>query len=87
MSSSSSRLVDNLSEGLHNCKCINCKSCLDYISTKDNQLLFKSIECSKSHKQHFNKDLIKRFENTYQFCDRDINEFILLQRKRFYPYE
>ena len=24
-----------------------------------------------------NKDLIKRFENTYEFCDRDINKFIL----------
>ena len=27
---------------------------------------------SKKHKKHFNKDLIKRFENMYEFCDRDI---------------
>ena len=33
MSSSLSSLVDNLSEVLHNYKCTNCKSCLDYIST------------------------------------------------------
>ena len=34
MSTSLSRLVDNLSEELHNNKCLNCKSCLDYIKTK-----------------------------------------------------
>ena len=31
MSSSLSSLVDNLSKGLHNDKCTDCKSCLDYI--------------------------------------------------------
>ena len=33
MSSSLSSLVDNLCEGLHGDKCIDCKSCLD----QDNQ--------------------------------------------------
>ena len=37
MSSSLSNLVDNLSEGLHSDKCTNCKSCLDYMTTKDEQ--------------------------------------------------
>ena len=83
MSSSLSSLVDNLSEGLHNYDCTNCKSCLDYISAKDNQLIFKSTECSKNHKEHFNKDLIERFASIYEFCDRDINKFILLLRKEF----
>ena len=82
MSSSLSSLADNLSEVLHNYKCTNCKSCLDYISTKDSQLIFKCTEWSKKH-----KDLIKRFENTCEFCDEDINEFILLLRKGVYPYE
>ena len=41
MSSSLSNLVDNLSEGLHSDKCTNCKSCLDYITTKDAQLIFR----------------------------------------------
>ena len=45
------------------------------------------MECSKNHKKHFNKDLIKRFENIYQCCDRDINKFILLLGKGVYPYE
>ena len=41
MSSSLSNLFDNLSEGLHSNKCTDCKSCLDYITTKDEQLIFK----------------------------------------------
>ena len=40
MSSSLSNLADNLSEGLHCHKCIDFKSCLDYMITKDDQLIF-----------------------------------------------
>ena len=35
MSCSWSNLVDNLVEGLHNHKCIDCRSCLEHISTRD----------------------------------------------------
>ena len=35
MSTSLSKLVDNLSEGVHNNKCLDCESCLDYIRTKN----------------------------------------------------
>ena len=31
--------------------------------------------------------LIKKFPNIYQFCNGDINKFILLLRKSVYPYE
>ena len=31
--------------------------------------------------------LIKKFPNTYKFCNNDINKFILLLRKGIYPYE
>ena len=31
--------------------------------------------------------LIKKFPNTYKFCNNDINKFILLLRKGVYPYE
>ena len=37
MSSSLSNLVDNLSEGLHGDKCIDCKSRLDYKSVRDDE--------------------------------------------------
>ena len=36
MSSSLSKLVDNLSEGIHNNKCTDCKSNLDYIKIMQN---------------------------------------------------
>ena len=42
MSSSLSKLVDNLSEGIHNNKCADCESCLDYVrSSKNEKLIFK----------------------------------------------
>ena len=52
-----------------------------------NQLIFRCFKCKKNYNKHFNKDLIKRFENIFEFCDRYINKFILLLRKRVYPYE
>ena len=83
MSSSLSKLVDNLSEGIHNNKCADCKSNLDYIKTKN-------------YRKKLNKELIKRFASTYEFCNNDttgsssserINKFVLLLRKGVYPYE
>ena len=76
ISSSLSNLVDNLAEGLHNYKCTDCKSCPEYISTKDKLLIFKCLKCNEDHNKDFNKDLIKRFAKTYEFCDGDINKFI-----------
>ena len=87
MSLSLSKLVDNLSEGLHNNKCLNCESCLDYIKTKNEKLILKCINCKQYYEKDFNKELIKRFANTYEFCNRDLNKFILLLRKGVYPYE
>ena len=37
MSSSLSKLVDNLSEGIHNNKCLDCNSCLDYVRITKNE--------------------------------------------------
>ena len=87
MPSSLSNLVDNLSEGLHSDKCTDCKSCLDYMTIKDNQLIFRCFECKKNYEKELNKELIKRFVNTYEFCSKDINKFVLLLRKGVYPYE
>ena len=39
MSSLLSSLIDNLSEGLHSDQCTDCKSCLKYVMSKDNQFL------------------------------------------------
>ena len=57
MSTSLSNLVNNLSEEVHNDKCTNCKSCLDYMATKDEQLIFRCFSCKKIMK----KTLIKNY--------------------------
>ena len=94
MSSSLSKLFDNLSEGIHNNKCSDCKSNLDSVRiTKIKKLLLKCFNCNIYYKKNFNHDLIKKFKNTYSFCNNDksslerINTFVLLLRKDVYPYE
>ena len=87
MSTSLSNLVSNLSEGLHNDRGMDCKPCLDYMTSKDEQIIFRYFRCKKNYEINFNKDLIERFENTYEFCNGDLHKFILLLRKSVYPYE
>ena len=38
-------------------------------------------------KKKINKELIKKIKNTYNFCNNDINKFVLLLIKGVYPYE
>ena len=64
-STSLSKLVDNLSEGFHNNRCVDCESCLDYMKIIDDKLIFRCFSCKKNHEKDFNKELIKRFANTY----------------------
>ena len=87
MSSSLSKLADNLSEEIHNNKCSDCESNLDYIKIKIEKLLLKCFNCNSYYKKKFNKDLIKKLKNTYSFCNNYLNKFILLLRKGVYPYE
>ena len=51
------------------------------------KLIFKCIDCEKEYEKDFNNELIERFENTYKFCDNDLDKFIKLLRKGVYPYE
>ena len=94
MSSSLSKLVDNLSEGIYNNKCADCKSNLDYIKTtakpsslerKNEILILECYNCKQRYRKKFNKELI--FTSTYEFCNNDLNKFVLLLGKGVYPYE
>ena len=87
MATSLSKLVDNLTDNIHNDKCIKCKSNLCFVRAMNETLLFKCIDCEKEYEKEFNKELLKRFSNTYEFCDNDLNKFLILLRKCVYPYE
>ena len=87
MATSLSKLVDNLTDNIHNDKCIKCKSNLCFVRAINEKLIFKCIDCEKEYEKEFNKELLERFANTYKFCDNDLNKFIMLLRKCVYPYE
>ena len=55
MSTSLSKLIKYLSERIYSDTCTDCKSHLDYMSVKDDQLIFRSFEC----KNIIRKTLIK----------------------------
>ena len=91
MSFSLSSLVDNLSE-INNKDCKKCmerkkiNSKCDYIKFRNNRLEYRCKECNDKSYRSIN-DLIKKFPNTYQFINKDLNKFILLLRKGVYPYD
>ena len=87
MLTSLSSIFDNLPETFHSDKCKDFKSELDYMSVKNNQLIFQRLECKKNYDKDCNKELIKRLGSTYRFCNGDINHFILLLRRGVYTYE
>ena len=45
------------------------------------------FNCKTYYEKGFNKELIERFASTYEFCNGNLNKFILLLRKGVYPYE
>ena len=84
MPTSLSELVDNLSGKI--CNSIVCKKCMErekinskceFDGLKDNRLLYKCRECGEMRYDSIN-GLIKKFSSTYQFCNSDLNKFILL---------
>ena len=46
-----SKLVDNLSGGIHNNKCSGCGSNLDYIKIKNEKLILKCYNCKQRYKK------------------------------------
>ena len=86
-----SDLVDNLSE-INNKDCKTCmerkniKSECEFIVFKNDRLSFRCKECKGASAKSIN-ELIEKFSNTYQFCNGDLNKFVLLLRKGVYPHE
>ena len=93
LSTSLSNLVDNLSNRIIDAgKCGSCGSNLEYIGIrKSGKLLFECFDCKRRYSKTFTekseKKLTTKFKNTYRFCNKDINKFMLLLRKGIYSYE
>ena len=57
-----------------------------YITHENNRLIYKCKKCNaKSYKPI--TPLKEKFRNTYNFCNDNIDKFLLLLRKGVYPYE
>ena len=51
------------------------------------RLLLECFDCKKRYTRTFDKKLTKKFKNTCNFCNGDIDKFMILLRKGVYPYE
>ena len=80
MGTSLSEIVDNLTEGIHEIKCKNYGCFPEYENVKDNLIKYKSLSCNKEYSSKLNKELKKKFNNTFKFSNNDIDIFILLLR-------
>ena len=92
MSNSLSELADNM-PGIFNS--MECRSCIEkikinseycFVGLKNNRLIYRWKECKEEWKRPIN-ELIKKFPSVYQFCNGNLNKFVLLLRKGVYPYE
>ena len=63
---------------------INSECC--FVDLKNNRLIYKCKECKEEWKRPIN-ELIEKFPSIYQFCNGNLNKFVLLLRKGVYPYE
>ena len=85
MSPSMSSLLDNLSE-INKKESINEIMLASLSSHTDNLSEINKKESEINKKELVNK-LIEKFPTTYQFCNKDLDKFLLLLRKGVYPYE
>ena len=64
----------------------NIKSKYDFIGLKYHRFNYTYTECKGTSTKPIN-GLLETFPSVYQFCDCDLNKFVLLLRKCVYPYE
>ena len=69
---------------MHRKNKINSECC--FVGLKNNRLIYKCKECKEEWKRPLNK-LIENFWSIYQFCNDDLNIFVMLLRQGVFPYE
>ena len=78
-----SNLVDNVTERIHKIKCKDCDCFLKYESIKDNLIQYKCLSCKKDFSNKLDKELRKKFKNTFKFSNNDINKLFSFKGKVF----
>ena len=48
---------------------------------------YKGLSCNNNYSNKIDEKLKKRFKNTFEISNNDINKFILFLRNVVYPYE
>ena len=89
MNSALSTLVNNLSE-INKCNCEEDKDKRIKIKIKkvnSKERVITSCKTCNSKDSQLVSELIKKFPNTYKWCNKSSKKFLLLLRKGVYPYE
>ena len=76
--------TDNLLERFSK-KCDNYNDFCECQKIKKESLIYNGFICDKYYSVKFDKKKDK-FESTYKLCDGDLNIFLLLHRKRVFPF-
>ena len=63
---------------------INSECC--FVNIKNKRLIYKCKKCKEEWKRPIN-ELIEKCPSIYQFCNGNLNKFVLLLRKGVYPCE
>ena len=64
----------------------NIKSECKFIGLKNNRLNYRCKECNGTSNKSIN-DLIEKFPRMHNFCNGNLNKFVMLLRKGVYPYK
>ena len=75
MTTSLSKLADNLTEGIHKIKCKYGNCFFEYESVEDNLIKYKCFSWNKEYSNRLNKELKWKFKNKFKFSNNDINKF------------
>lgn len=80
-------VTDNLAKRLHKGNFLHkyekCKSGNEYATVKDSTFTFKCLDYNKNYQKGFHEGKTKKFKNTFQFCDWDINKICVICEKGF----
>ena len=77
-----SNFVDNLAKEILKIKCKDCGCFLESKSVNDNSVKYKCLSCNKNYSNKIGEQLKKRFKNTFDFSNDDINNIFVVAEKR-----